>query len=265
MTVIVNKQTDIVIVSYNSRRHVADCIQSIIACTALGSYQIRVVDNASVDGSQAYLRLQSRVKTIYNRTNSGYGGACNQGIVAGRGRYIFLLNSDVRVTANWLPPLIQILAADPKVAVVAPKLVNPAGYIVGAGVVGSNARPVVRGRGEPAHAESYNRTIAVLSVCGACMGIKRELLPELGLFDENYFHYFEETDYCYNARRHGYQVIYCPASTVVHYGQGSCQDRHLLNRYYQTGRVRFEKKWADFLNDPTEYGGESFTPTSLPS
>jgi GT2 family glycosyltransferase len=86
------------------------------------------------------------------------------------------------------------------------------------------------------------------------MGIKRQNISELGLFDENYFHYFEETDYCYNARYHGYKVIYCPDSTVIHRVFGSCGDFQRLNKYFQNGEKYFQKKWRFFLQDDTEYG-----------
>jgi GT2 family glycosyltransferase len=247
-------QTDIIIVSYNSRRYLSNCIRSIIDHTLPQPYQIWAVDNASTDGSRELLQAHRQVKTIYNRTNRGYGSACNQGITAGQGEYIFLLNSDLQVTPNWLPPLIQLLATQPQTAVVGPKLVNPDGYIVSAGVIGANAHPANRGWGQFDQSDLYQQTIEVLSVCGACMGIKRALLPQLGLFDETYFHYFEETDYCYNARFHGYQVIYCPDSKVIHYGQGSCHNRDKLNQYYRHGQAYFAQKWAEFLKDPAEYG-----------
>jgi GT2 family glycosyltransferase len=80
-------------------------------------------------------------------------------------------------------------------------------------------------------------------VCGACLGIKRELLPELGYFDENYFHYFEETDYCYNARAHGYKVVYCPESKVIHRYNGSCRSRRRLQEYFKKSEAYFRQKW----------------------
>jgi GT2 family glycosyltransferase len=253
MSITIATRTDLIIVSFNSRRYLANCIQSVIEHTPPNHYQIQVVDNASTDGSRELLQAYSQVRTIFNRSNRGYACACNQGITAGQGEYIFLLNSDLQVTPNWLAPLLNQLA-NPRTAVVGPKLVNTHGCLVGAGVIGTNAHPVIRGWRQPDRADLYHQTREVLSLCGACLGIKRQLLQQLGLLDENYFHYFEETDYCYNARFHGYQVVYCPESVVVHHGQGSCHDHAQLNRYYQASRAYFVKKWAEFLPDPTEYG-----------
>lgn len=253
---------DLIIVNYNTQKYLRDCLESIIAFadTAI-STRVWVVDNGSTDGSVTLInRYRNRVKGIFNRKNLGYGAACNRGILAGTGDYIFLLNSDTTVTAGWLAPLIKTLESSTQVAVVGPRLVNPAGLLVGVGVVGTNAHPVIRGWGEPNEPQRYNEPIETLSVGGACFGLKRRLIPELGLFDEHYFHYFEETDYCYNARFHGYKVIYCPESTVIHRVLGSCQDVLKLRKYYREGEAYFQKKWRLFLKDETQYGQTIFNP-----
>jgi GT2 family glycosyltransferase len=245
---------DIVIVNYNTKKYLQDCLQSIKNFSGpFDKYRVWVVDNGSSDGSMEMIN-RCYAYGIFNKKNLGYGSACNKGIKAGAGKYIFLLNSDTMVTAGWLTPLIKILENSSKVAVVGPRLVNPEGLLVGVGVVGTNANPVIRGWKEPNEANRYNDTLEVLSVCGACMGIKRQNISELGLFDENYFHYFEETDYCYNARYHDYKVIYCPDSTVIHRVFGSCGDFQQLNKYFQNGEKYFQKKWRFFLQDDTEYG-----------
>ncbi len=247
---------DIVLVNYNTKKYLSDCLHSIGEFSGpKENYRVFTVDNGSTDGSVEFIKSQTDFPIgILNKQNRGYGAACNQGILAGKGKYIFLLNSDTMVTAGWLPPLIRILENSSKVAVVGPRLINPEGLLVGVGVVGANARPVLRGWGEPNEPHRYNKNLEVLSVCGACMGIKRQLLPILGLFDEHYFHYFEETDYCYNARFRGYKVIYCPDSTVIHHVSASCHDIQKLHSFFQQGERYFRKKWKSFLQDGTIYG-----------
>src|SRR5690554_5077740 len=231
------------------------CLESIRAYSGHpGDYRVTVVDNASTDGSPALIRSTRWVKGIFNSVNRGYGAACNQGIKSGAGEYIFLLNSDTMVTPGWLPPLLLLLAR-PETAVVGPRLVTPNGFLAGAGVTGSNLRPILRGWGEPDDPDRYNEVTECLSVGGACMGIKRALLPELGYFDEHYFHYFEETDYCYNARFHGYKVLYCPDSKVIHRLSGSCRNRRRLQQYFREGERYFQKKWRAFLTGPDQTGG----------
>lgn len=250
--------TDFVIVNFNTRKYLKDCLDSIRANSGVyQDYQIWVVDNDSIDNSFTEVKTRPWVNGIRNNRNQGYAFACNQGIRAGSGHYVFLLNSDIIVTPGWLTPLISILASDPEVAVVGPRLVDPQGYLVGVGVVGTNAEPIIRGWGEPDEVGRYSQLTSVLSVSGACMGIKRSLLPVLGLFDEHYFHYFEETDYCYNARYHGYKVIYCPYSKIIHQVSGSCRNFRILNDYYRKGNIYFQQKWADFLKDPKQFGNNS--------
>lgn len=245
---------DIVIVNFNTRKYLTKCLDSIRGNSgAYQDYKVWVVDNGSTDNSIAEIKNRTWVAGIINRSNRGYAYACNQGIKAGSGTFIFFLNSDVSVTPGWLTPLITTLASAPEIAVVGPRLVNPEGLLVGAGVVGTNARPIIRGWGIPDEPGRYNQAIECLSICGACMGIKRDMLPTLGFFDEKYFHYFEETDYCYNARYHGYKVFYCPESKVIHFGQGSCRNFRKLNKYFRNSEKYFNNKWKFFLEDQTEY------------
>jgi len=230
----------LIIVSYNSRRYLRPCLESICNYTgAVRDYQIWIVDNASTDGSVSLIKTLPSINRILNQTNRGYGSACNQGIKSGQGKYIFIMNSDLQVTNNWLTPLIQTLK-DPKVAIVGPRLINPTGYLVGI--------PVVKGT-------FIEQPQSCLALGGACLGIKRALIPELGYFDEHYFHYFEETDYCYQARAHGYRLIYQPTSTIIHQVHGSCHNLYQLRHYYEQSKAYFQQKWMqmiqeDFHNHP---------------
>ncbi|HEX3047080.1 MAG TPA: glycosyltransferase family 2 protein, partial [Bacillota bacterium] len=208
------------------------------------NYRIWIIDNASQDGSVTYIRSLAGINSILNRVNRGYGAACNQGILRGQGQYLVLLNSDIQVTPGWLPPLVKILQDNPRAALVGPRLVTPDGFIAGAGVVGTYSHPIIQGWGEPDEACRYNKIQEVISISGCCMMLRRGLLPALGLFDEDYFHYFEETDYCYRARLQGFKVIYCPNSVVIHHVNGSCRNLDRLNHYYLAAKKRFFQKWG---------------------
>ncbi|MCL6591783.1 MAG: glycosyltransferase family 2 protein [Firmicutes bacterium] len=244
---------DLVIVNYNARKYLPQCLKSIREFSgAASSYRVWVIDNASQDGSAAYIKSLTGIQPILNRTNRGYGAACNQGLLRGQGRYQVLLNSDTQVTPGWLPPLIRIFQDDPRAAVVGPRLVTPDGFIAGAGVVGTYTRPVIRGWGEPDEAWRYNEIMEVISVSGCCMMLRRDLLPVLGLFDEGYFHYFEETDYCLRARLQGFKVIYCPGSVVAHHLNGSLRNRNKLAGYYRAAQKRFYQKWETILKEERE-------------
>ena len=248
---------DLVIVSYQSRRFLEKCLQSIERNTEY-PHQIWVVDNASTDGARRLKSRFSRVHWIWNLTNIGYGCACNQGAAYGTGDYIIFLNCDTEVTSGWLTPLIQRLQSHPKNAWVGPKLLTPDGRIFGAGVIGTNAQPVIRGWMARDDSKRFDYPLECISLCGACMGTKRALIAELGLFDPAFFHYFEETDLCYRARYHGYRVLYEPVSRVIHHGSVSCRDHQVLKGYYRKSKAIFEKKWKEFLNDEKRYLEEPF-------
>ena len=233
---------DLVVVNFNTKKLLAACLDSLRRFSGPpGTYRLWVVDNASSDGSVDFIRSLPWVTGLFNRENRGYATACNQG---SRPETPVHLYSQQRYYSNGglAPPLIAALQ-DPEVAVVGPRLVNPAGYLVGAGVVGEESAPRIRGWGVPDDPALFAEPTVCLSLCGACLGLKRALLPELGYFDENYFHYFEETDYCYNARRHGYKVLYVPTSRVIHLVNGSCRNRRRLQAYFRQSKAYFDRKW----------------------
>jgi len=246
---------DLVVVSYNTARWTMACVHSIL-CHTPEPRRVIVVDNASTDDTLVQLRtLQQTVTVISNDHNTGYARACNLGIAAGHNPFIALLNSDVQVTQGWLEPLLDCLRSDPRIAVVGPKTVTQDGRITGAGVVGTLKDHAPRGYLQPDRADLYNEQEDCFSVSGAAYVIRRGLVSELGLFDERYFFYFEETDYSVNARAHGYRVVYCPASRIIHEGGQSNRDDHQLRRYFLESRRYFMKKWTGVCDD--EHGARS--------
>ncbi len=245
---------DIVVVSYNTLRLLGRCVASIRAHTPPDAYRLWVVDNASTDGSAAWLSSQTDLALIQSPSNVGYARACNLGAARGGGAHILFLNGDAAPLPGWLPPLVATLESGERVAVVAPRLINEQGLIVGAGVVGTNAAPVVRLWMQPEAMAQDDRELDCVYLCGAAMMIKRRLVPELGLFDERYPFYFEDADYAYNARAHGYRAVYCPRSRVVHTWGGSGRADPRLSRHFEAGRRLFESKWASMMSDPRVYG-----------
>jgi GT2 family glycosyltransferase/glycosyltransferase involved in cell wall biosynthesis len=241
---------DIVIVNHNTSGALIQCVESIFAITKM-PYQIIVVDNASQDDSvDRILALRDpRIRLIRNHRNLGFAKAVNQGIKAGMSPYIFLLNADVRVTENWLYPLIRCFEKDADTAVIGPKLIDSKGRITGAGVVGSNQNFWARGFREQNGPGRYDRAQDCISVSGAVFGIRRSLLDSIGYFDENYFMYYEDTDYAFQARSKGYRVVYCPASTVYHEVGQSPADTAVLKAHFEASRKYFNRKWRHVLSD----------------
>lgn len=234
--------TDLVIVSYQTRKLLEACLKSIVRHTNL-PFHVIIVDNGSTDGTKRLAMEYPHFTWIWNKKNIGYGKACNQGANAGRGRHILFLNSDVEVTQGWLPPILERLESDERIAMVGPRLVSPQGRLVGAGVVGDPEHPLIRGWMEPDEPSRYATPTDCLSLCGACIAVKRRLIPYTGLFDPIFFHYFEETDLCYRMRRLGYRVVYEPKSKVIHHVSASCKEQNVLKDHYLRSKRLFEAKW----------------------
>lgn len=242
---------DIIIISYNTKDITLQCIDSVKKYTTV-PYHLIIIDNASSDGSIEALRQISDITLIENKDNLGYGKACNRGAIVGTNKYIIFLNSDIVVTPNWARPLINCLKQSNDIAVVSPKLTYADNRINGVGVVGTNANPMIRGWGQ-LDVGQFNKQIDCVSVCGAAFMIKRSNIPILGLFDERYFFYFEETAYCYNARDKDYRVVYCPDSHMIHHHQGSSKDNNLLMQYFNEGKRIFDQKFAHMMQDERIY------------
>ena len=237
---------DLIIVNYNTLPHLKSCLTSIQKFTRQ-PHQVMVIDNNSTDGSKEFLQELNGVKVIANEQNLGYARACNQGILHGNSKYLALLNSDIEVKEGWLEPLLTVLAEE-DVAVVGPKMINKEGYIVGAGVDQINDSYWPRGWMEKEEPGVFDQQEDLISVGGACYLLKRDLLPVLGLFDEEYFFYFEELDYSLRAREKGYRVVYCPQSVVYHHHEGTLDLENFLerlkrNRYFIESKKRFQRKW----------------------
>lgn len=243
---------DIVIVSYNTKALVYRCLDSIRRYTSVPA-QIYVVDNGSSDGTvKAIARLNwENIHVVANEENKGYATACNQGIRSGSSPFIILMNSDVIVTAGWLEPLLDCMRQDPRIAVVGPKMVNQKAQITAAGVIGTLESHFPRGYLEADEPGKYDMQEDCFSVCGAAYMIRRDLLCVLGLLDEHYFFYFEETDYSVHARSKGYRVVYCPASKIYHLSGQSNKNHGQLRAYFEESERYFRAKWAHAY-DPQE-------------
>lgn len=240
-----NNGVDVIVVSFNTRARLLACLSSLRDHTPdVG--RVIVVDNASRDGSADAARQMAwdRITVIENHRNRGYARACNQGLLMSGSTYAVLLNSDVTVTPGWWSALAECFEQDPRIAVVGPKMVDPQGRINGAGIIGTLENHWPRGYLEPDREGLYDAEEDCVSVCGACYAIRRDALRRVGFFDENFFFYFEETDFSFRVRDRGYRVVYCPASRVIHDGGQSCSDHALLQRYFAQSRAHFYCKWG---------------------
>jgi len=182
-----------------------------------------MVDNASVDGSVDFVsRSFPSVKIERSEVNLGYAGGCNRGASLATGGLVVFLNSDVEVSREWLGPLVEACSR-PSSAVCGGKMLfqdlQDRVYSSG-GVLNFFSVPIDRGFLE-IDVGQFDRQEDVAYVSGAAMMVNREIFETLGGFDDSYFAYCEEVDFCLRAWIHGFHVTFVPSSIVYHEFGGS--------------------------------------------
>lgn len=229
----------IIIVSYNTKQLLADCINSIEKYFGSLTYEIIVVDNASKDGSTALLKSEyPQVKLIENGYNAGFAKANNQGLELCSGEYLLLLNSDTIVKENAISALVGFMDSHGDTAICGPKLLNSdltlqlpcrRGFprlINSVAYFSGISRLFPENKVLGSYLMTYmdsGLTHEVDAVSGACLLVRRNTLGRIGgLLDEAFFMHFEDIDLCFRAKKAGYKVYYVHNSEVVHLkGQSS--------------------------------------------
>lgn len=250
------------IVNWNTAEMIEENIEKIQGMTKyLPGFDILVIDNCSTDDSWKRIRQKcyqyNNVFAVQLYQNMGYGMACNVAARLCNTQIIIFMNSDVYPhpdCPDWITPLVDTFKQNEFIAVVAPKLVNENDLIMGAGVMGTNADPQIRGWRVPDTGQ-FDTQKDCLSICGAAMMVKVPVFMELGGFRPEYRHYHEETHFCYEARFQGMRVVYQPESKLIHEHMGSCKDQNLLGQYMAQGKAFFEQYWTmnGFLLDERVY------------
>lgn len=239
----------VVIVSYNTRELLLECLASVIESARQIPAEIITVDNDSKDGSaEAVRELYPDVKIIANRVNLGFGAACNQAIKASRAPFILLLNSDARVTTESLRILYNSVALNEGCGASGCRLVDDKGcktvntrnfltpFNQALELTGITKYIGSRHLSRTYHpgAASKPADCSVDWIDGACLMLKREALDQIGLFDEQFFMYSEDEDLCMRLRKRGWSICYSDEATAVHYGgRSSVKNRcELLRQFY---------------------------------
>ena len=219
-----------VILSYNSDRYLARCLDALIA--ALGDAgepdEILVVENGSADDSAAVLRRfeaahPGLVHGIYNAENKGTTASRNQALARATGRYVLVLDSDAFVSPGTFEPLLARLDADPTIGLVAPKLVyGHGGHQISTDTFPTLTRKVQRFltlKGMEAKAEAAREPVEVDYAISAFWLLPRRVVEKVGPLDEAIFYSPEDVDYCIRIWAAGYRIVYDPTVTAVHEAQ----------------------------------------------
>lgn len=255
----------IIIVSFNTREVLLDCLRSIASAPPAVSYDITVVDNASRDGSvDAVKQAFADVRVIAQETNLGFAAANNVGIRATSGELVLLLNSDTIVPKGSIERLAARLAAHPKAAAAGPKLVD------GAGQTELSFGPMISPWGELLQKIRMRRIHAghpgtlrwldratgderyVDWVSGAALLVWRADAEAVGLLDERFFLYTEDVDFCASLRAQGRKILFTPHAHIVHLrGRSRATAPAQMNVAYRRSHIAFYEKhhpvWASLL------------------
>ena len=224
----------ICIVTYQARDYLENCLRSIYEHTHGLNFEVLVVDNGSQDGTSEMVQESSPGATlIVNQVNLGFTQPANQAMKAARGNAVLLLNPDTLISANAFKKMITFLDENPAVGIVGPKVLNQEGTLQGP-CRRSEARPwdvftyfsglaalFPRDKRFSGYTMSYldeNTSNEVDGVSGACMMIRRGVIDQIGYFDELFFAYQEDADYCLRARKAGWMVFYNPEAVITHFG-----------------------------------------------
>jgi GT2 family glycosyltransferase len=222
----------IVIVSWNSKRYLEECLQSLVAAPSSRSTEIIVVDNASIDGSADMVEAKfPHVKLIRSSENLGFAKANNVGIRESHGSYIGLVNPDVKVLPGCLDALADYLDQDPTVGNVGPRILNSDGTLQSScrrfPTLWSNlcsaaglAKALQSYRlfsGEHMLFFPHDRILAVDVLVGCFWMLRGDALKDIGLLDESFFMYGEDVDWCRRCWRAGWKVVFFPGAEAIHY------------------------------------------------
>jgi hypothetical protein len=252
----------LVVVHYRSREALERLLASLRAARPRSLQEILIVNNSGEPIEDLAPTAGWPVRILSPGRNLGYARGVNEGIRAAAGEDLLILNPDVQVTPGSIEALERAADAHPRAGIVAPKLVNPDGTLQHSARRFYTGKTLVLRRAPLGPLAARSRTLrehvmadwdhadtrSVDWVIGAAMYVRGRAIRDVGLMDERYFLYFEDVDWCQRMWRHGYEVVYCSDSRMVHdYARSSAQARPRSLRAHVAGLLRFTEKWSALL------------------
>jgi GT2 family glycosyltransferase len=225
----------VVVPNWNGVDHLAECLDSLL--TQSVPVRVIVVDNGSVDGSLKLLEEYKGLEVILNEENEGFTGGVNPGFqraIDDGLKYVATLNNDAVADKDWLKELVAVLDKNPRAGIATSKILNGKGqkidstgdYLTVWGL------PYPRGRGET-DLDKYDDRTDVFGASGGASLYRTKMLRETGLFDQDFFAYYEDVDLSFRAQLAGWKVRYAPQA-VVHHQIGATSGKLKGFATYQT-------------------------------
>jgi len=249
----------VVIVSYNTRELLRECLDSVVAdLDSLAKHEVIVVDNASTDGSVAMLHDSfPQVRLLANSQNRGFAAGNNQAIERSSGEYVLLLNPDAVVRKGALEGLMAVLEERSDVGGAGPRLLFPDGSFQHSAfsfptlaMIFLDFFPLhnrlldsrINGR-YPRDLYERAEPFPIDHPLGAALMVRRAVIEEVGLLDESFFMYCEEIDWCFRIKEAGWRILCVPRAGIVHHvAQSTRQFRDEMYVELHRSRYRLYQK-----------------------
>jgi GT2 family glycosyltransferase len=256
----------VIIVNWNTKDLLCQCIDSLAQTVKKIDMEVFVVDNGSRDGSVAAVREKfPGVRLIENAVNMGFARANNQAISLSSGEYLLLLNPDTKVKDEAIPPMLSFMNAHAKTGLVGGQLLNADGSkqnsianfpSLATELLNKSLLRLLFPKKFPGKERDYPGPVEVDSVIGACMLVRRETLDQVGLLDEGYFLFLEETDWCYRIKKAGWKIYHIPGAEVLHFQGKSAEAEKAKARieYYRSRYHYFRKNRGSFQTSALSVG-----------
>ncbi|MBN2020384.1 MAG: glycosyltransferase family 2 protein [Sedimentisphaerales bacterium] len=252
----------IIIVNWNTRPILRDCLRSVFEQTSGLEYEVIVVDNASTDGSVKMVKSEfPQAIVIANSDNRGFAAGNNQAIAIAKGRYVLLLNSDTIVLSNAVSKAVVFADAHPNAAAVGCRILNPDGSLQRSCfmfptllnmILSSTYLYKLFPRSRFFGRESmtwwdYDTVRAVDVIKGCFMLVRRQAIEQAGVMDQRFFMYCEETEWCFRLKKAGWQIFYTPDAEIIHIHGASTERADGVMYLQQRGsRLLFMRKHGGF-------------------
>ena len=205
--------------------------------------EVIVVDNNSSDDSIRQIEkndIYKQVKFIKNTCNAGYGHSCNQAMTQGSGRYFLLCNNDITLPVDCLDQFEAFFDSDPKSGLIGPQMYSPAGKKMRSyGTQKPSLLSQLDLIGRPIKNQNIRSFGAVSILRGACLAVRKEMIDEIGMYDEDFYFYHEETEWCIRINRSGkWKVMFAPEIEISHVGGGS------TSSVFTASRIEFFRSYS---------------------
>jgi len=255
----------IVIVSWNTKEYLLPCFTSIFEKGQRMASEVILVDNGSQDGGRIEVkRAFPSVHIIENEKNLGFAKAVNQGLQKASGRYVLLLNPDTQMKDGAIERLVSFMDAHSDVGVAGAQLLNADGSkqnsianfpSLATELFNKSLLRWLFPKKFPGKERDYPEPVEVDSVIGACMVVRRKAMEQVGLLDEDYFLFLEETDWCYRMKRAGWKIYHVPQAEVYHFQGKSAETakkrakvEFYRSRYHFFRKNRGSLQWCVLLS-----------------